>query len=150
MSRSTTQTQPQTEHPHCYVVEDYRDAWGAMLPGMLALHASNPLQDWSVESIREMLDADLAAVLLDAQEPSAFAIVQLDDSPYHPGERELFIHLAWHPGGNALTRFQADLELMARRCEAKSIRFYSCRRGMPRLVTPSGYHSRSVEFVKEL
>jgi hypothetical protein len=148
MQPSTTPTPPQTDRP--LVADDYRTVWATILPGLRALHASSELQDWSIDSVREMLEAELAVLLLDMEAAGAFAIVSIQPSPYREGDSELFIHLAWHQGADALERFQPHLEVMARRCGASQIRFYSGRAGMLPLAGRYGYSARSVEYLKEL
>lgn len=149
MSQSTTQTPPQTE-PRCVVADDHNVVWQSILPGLRALHASSELNDWTPDSVHAMLEAELAVVLLDMDTPGAFAIVSIDESPYRTRENELFVHLLWHPGGDVLERFSPHVELMARRCGATSIRFYSGRAGMLPLAERYGYQPRSVEYLKEL
>ena len=150
MQPCTTPTPPLTERQSLAIATDHREAWASILPGLQALHESSETQDWTIDGIRALLDQDLAILVVDASMPSAFAIVVIDESPYHPERSELFVHLAWHPGGDALPRFQPQLEFMARRIGASSMRFYSGRRGMLRLATRCGYAPRSVEYLKEL
>lgn len=129
---------------------DHREAWPRILPGLQALHGLSATQDWDVPSIRMMLDKDRAFLLTDAAEPSAFAICVIDAFPYDIAEKELFIYLVWHPGADAIARFQPHLEQLARTAGAKHIRFYSPRPGMLRAALHAGYVTRAVEYIKEL
>jgi hypothetical protein len=138
-------------------VEDHLKVWDRVLPGMIRLYNQDPIQDWTIDDVRSQLDRGRALLVIDDTEPSAFAVICLDESPYKsvaqpsaPKELELFLELACHPGGNAFVRFQPRLEDIARCAGAKCIRFYSRRPGMARLAATVGYVPRSVEFVKEV
>lgn len=133
-----------------FVLADHRVAWPRILPGLQALHDLGPLQDWSIASVRAMLDADRAFLLTDEADPSAFAVCMIDEYPYDSADTELFIYLVWHQGGTAIERFQPHMEQVARSAGAKHIRFYSPRIGMLRAALDAGYIARSVEYVKEL
>ena len=63
---------------------------------------------------------------------------------------ELFVYLAYHKGGNAIPRFQPELEKIARAAGARYMRFSSTRRGMLRIGPSAGYLPHSIEYVKEL
>lgn len=126
------------------------EVWARLLPGLYELHRTSPSQDWTIEDVREMLDDDMASLILADEEPGSFAIVHVQPSPLKPSELELFIFLAWHPGGEGIPRFQPQFDEMARKVNAKFIRFRSGRAGMLRLAPLFGYHARSVEYVKEI
>jgi hypothetical protein len=152
MQQSTTQTQRLTKAPlPChYRVADHREAWARILPGLEKLHAMYPDQDWSITDIRKMLDRDVALLLTDDADETAFAIVVLDDYPYADGERELFVYLLWHKGGDVIARYQAHLEAFALMSGANHIRFFTRRPAFLRVANRVGYRLRGIEFVKEL
>lgn len=132
------------------VLADHREVWPRILPGLEELHGISVTQDWDIASIRKMLDDERAFLLTDEADPSAFAVCALDAYSYDIAEKELFIYLVWHQGGDAIERFQPHLEQLARTAGAKYIRFYSPRRGMLRAATQAGYVARAVEYIKEL
>lgn len=133
-----------------YAIADHREVWARVLPGLEELHQMHREQDWDVAGIRQMLDEDTALLLVDEADNSNFAVVRFDDYPYIPGDKELYIFLVWHQGGDAITRFQPHLEDFARLGGARHMRFYSQRRAFLRVAQSFGYRPRSVEYVKEL
>jgi len=132
------------------VLPDHREVWPNILPGLEALHAMHPEQDWDIAGVRKLLDNDLAVLLVDAADPAAFFIVRFDQSPYHDGEIELFIYLAWNQGGDAQARLHPHLEMFARMGGARHIRFYSRRQAFLRVAPRLGYELRGIEYAKEL
>jgi hypothetical protein len=131
-------------------VVNHEDAWADVLPGLWALHDTHGDQDWSVGGVRQMLDEGEALLMVDDDDASGFAVLIIQNSPYHPGELELFILLMWHQGGKAVGRFCGRWVEMAHATGAKHIRFYSRRRGMGRLMAPEGFVPRAIEYVKEV
>lgn len=150
MQLCTTPTAPPIDAPaRCYVA-DHQEVWQSILPGLHALYEQEDGQDWDIEGIRKLLDSGRGLLVVDADAPTGFAVVQLDTAPHDPKAIELFVYLAFHQGGDAIARFQPHLEYMARSAKAKYMRFYSRRFGMLKLATKVGYRARSVEYVKEL
>src|SRR5262245_56557540 len=131
MQQFTSQTAPQIDDLRGlpYRVADHREAWVDIMPGLLALLARHAEADWTISGMRRLLDEDLAILLVDAEDPKAFAIVRFDDYPYADGVTELFVYLAWHRGGDAIARFQPHLEAFAQLGGATIMRFQSRRRG---------------------
>src|SRR4051794_19153965 len=136
MQRCTTQTQQQIDAAITALckVGDHREVWDQLLPGLQALHAQGA-QDWDIEGVRDLLDNEQAILLLDAADPSAFAVVQLDVHPYCAQEMELFVLLVWHQGGRAMARFSPVFDTLARTAGAQHIRFFSRRVGMLKAAT---------------
>jgi len=133
-----------------YHIADHREVWSRILPGLEEMHALHPEQNWDIDGVREMLDDDTALLLVEDEETSSFAVVRFDDYPYKPDEKELFVYLVWHQGGDAITRYQPHFEAFARLAGARHIRFHSQRRAFMRLAQRFGYRPQSVEYVKEL
>ena len=133
-----------------YHMPDHRRVWNDILPGLEALAAMHPDQDWDIEGVRHLLDTDQAILLVDNHDRSAFAIVRFDSYPYRDGKRELFVYLVWHQGGDAVDRFQPHLEAFAKLGDATYMRFYSRRPAFLRVATRIGYQLRGIEYVKEL
>ena len=152
MQLSTTPKAPQIDAVlgARYAIADHREVWERVLPGLEEMHAIHRQQDWDIAGIRQMLDEDTALLLVDEADASNFAVVRFDDYPYVPGDKELYIFLVWHQGGDAITRFQPHLEVFARLGGARHIRFYSQRRAFLRVAQSFGYQPRSIEYVKEL
>jgi hypothetical protein len=152
MQPSTSPTQQRIEHALAcrYRVADHREAWPRILPGLEKLHSQYVEQDWDIEGIRTMLDEDRALLLTDDNDDSAFAVVRLDDYVYNPDEKELYVYLLWHKGGDVIERYQPHLDFFALRCGAKFIRFYSRRPAFLRVAKRAGYQPRGIEYVKEL
>lgn len=137
------------EANHVYVAERIDCAWPHILPGLQALQRLAPC-DWDIEYIRELLDEEEAMLVLDLQDPTGFAVVELKPYKYEPRELELFVHLAYHQGGEAVERFMDKFDELAHEGGAKHVRFHSPRPGMFKLVQPHGYRWQSAEYVKEL
>lgn len=152
MQPCTTQTATQTEPPMVahYYPANHREAWNGILPGLKKLQAMYADPDWSIEGIREMLDDERAFLLVDRVDPSAFAIVRFASYPYSANDVELFVYLVWHKGGDAIERFQPQLETFARFGGANHMRFFSRRRAFLRVAQQHGYSMHGVEYVKEL
>lgn len=150
MQHSTTPTARPIDAPARCRVVDHVKAWDAILPGLHALHEQDDVQDWDVEGIRKLLDSGRGLLVTDDNDPSAFAVVQIDESPFDPAAMELFVYLVWHQGGDAIKRFQPHFEAMARAGNCKYMRFFSRRFGMLKLAAHVGYRVRSIEYVKEL
>lgn len=152
MQPCTTQTAPQINAVLAarYHMPDHRLVWPQILPGLQALAAMFEDQDWDIDGIRRMLDEDQAVLLVDDADPTGFAVVRFDDYPYRKGERELFVYLVWHQGGNAILRFQPHLEMFAQLGGAQFMRFYSRRPAFLRVATRAGYELRGIEYAKEL
>lgn len=132
------------------ILADHRELWSRILPGLEKLRAMNLTNDWSIEGLRKMLDEDLVMLLTDECESGAFAIVYIDVAKYEKTEKELFIYMVWHQGGDAIARYQPHFEVFAKHHGAKYIRFYSPRRAFLRVARRIGYQPRAIEFVKEL
>lgn len=152
MPHSTSATQRRIERVLGvrYRIADHRDVWARIVPGLQKLHAQFSEQDWDIEGIRTMLDEDRALLLTDDNDPSAFAIVRFDDYAYNPNEKELYIFLLWHKGGDVIERYQPHLDFFATRGGAKYLRFYSRRPAFLRVAKRAGYQPRGIEYVKEL
>jgi len=152
MQLSTTQTQQRIDAIfRCrYRVADHREEWARILPGLEALHAQDPQQDWDIDGIRAQLDEEMAFLLIDEDMPGAFVVARFDEYPYIRGEKELYIYLLWHEGRDVIDRFQPHLEVFAARNGAKYMRFYSQRPAFLRVAQREGYKVRGVEYVKEL
>lgn len=142
-------TAPQIESEHVFIPQRIEPAWDSILPGLQEMQQREPC-DWDIDYIRDMLDEGEAMLVLDPQDPTAFAVVELKPYKYEPDELELFVHLVYHQGGEAIERFHERMESLAREGCAKYMRFHSARPGMLRLVQPHGYHWQSAEYVKEL
>jgi hypothetical protein len=152
MQLSTTQTRQRIDRVLAcrYHLADHREEWSRILPGLEKLHAMGLSEDWSIESLRKMLDEDLAMILMDDKDPCGFAVVYVDTAKYDKKAKELFIYMVWHQGGDAIARFQPHLDQFAAHCGAKYIRFYSPRRAFLRVAKRIGYQPRAIEYVKEL
>lgn len=152
MQPSTTPTPHRIERTLAcrYRIADHREAWARVLPGLEELHKQYPDQDWDIDGIRLMLDEERALLLTDDNEPGAFAVVRFDDYAYNPDERELYVFLLWHQGGDVIERYQPHLEFFALRGGARFIRFYSRRPAFLRVALRTGYQPRGIEYVKEL
>lgn len=150
MQQSTTQKAPQTKRANRCHVANHVEVWDRVLPSMQAMHAMYAEQDWSVDTVRRMLDEGDALLVVDDDDDDAFAIVRVDLHPYDTDQTELYVYLVWHRGGDAIRRFQNHFETMARAAGARYVRFQSRRRGMFRLALKVGFLPRTVEFVKEL
>lgn len=152
MPHSTTPTQQRIERVLAcrYRIADHREAWSRILPGLEKLHSQYVEQDWDIPGIRSMLDDDHAILLTDDNDDTAFAVVRLDDYVYNPDEKELYIYLLWHKGGDVIERYQPHLEFFALLGGAKYLRFYSRRPAFLRVAKSAGYQPRGIEYVKEL
>ena len=152
MQACTTLTPPLTERVMSARLHmpDHRDVWADILPGLEELASMYCDQDWSIDSVRLMLDENRAVLLVDRDEPSAFAIARFDDYPYIAGDTELFVYLVWHEGGDAIARFQPHLEMFAHFGGAQHMRFYTRRPAFLRVAERAGYQLRGIEFVKEI
>lgn len=139
----------QIDSEHIVIPQRIDSAWNSILPGLQAMQEREPC-DWDIDYIRDMLDDGEAMLVIDPHDATAFAVVELKPYKYEPDELELFIHLVYHQGGNAIERFHERMESLAREGCAKYMRFHSARPGMLKLVQPHGYHWQSAEFVKEL
>src|SRR5262245_53562841 len=93
-------------------IGDVREAWNRILPGLKKLCAL-PALDGTIQQVRVELESDEWLLLLDAREPTAFAVACLRAYHYNPKELELFVKLAWHPGGDAFERFDDYLQSLA-------------------------------------
>lgn len=133
-----------------YHMPDHREVWADILPGLEALAAMYSDNDWSIAGVREMLDDQQAFLLVDVDDPTAFAVVRFGPYPYNETDVELFVYLVWHQGGNAVERFAPHLEVFATLGEAQHIRFYSRRPAWIRVAQRIGYRLRGIEYVKEL
>lgn len=127
-------------------VEDHRSVWVNVLPGLRALREQDDAE-WSIEGIEEMLSNGEAFLLVDEDDATAFAIVNVTT---YRDALTLLIYAMWHQSGDAVLRFHLHLEHMARAAGFKYVRFYSQRPGMARLVSRFGYRTRTTEFLKEL
>ena len=152
MQPSTTPTPQQIEHALAcrYRIADHREAWSRILPGLEELHRQHAEQNWTIDGVRDMLDEDLALMLTDDNDPSAFAIVRFDNYAYSDDEKELYVFLLWHQGGDVIERYQPHLEFFALRGGAKFIRFFSQRPAFLRVAKRAGYQPHGIEYVKEL
>lgn len=152
MLQSTSQIQQRIDRVlSCRLrLADYREAWPRVLPGLEELAAMRLADDWSIESLRGMFDEDLAMLLTDEEDASAFVVVWFDAAKYDKNERELYVYLVWHNGGDAIDRFQPHLEAFAEHYGAKYMRFYSPRRAFLRVAARHGYKACAIEYVKEL
>lgn len=139
----------QIDSEHIVIPQRIDSAWNSILPGLQAMQEREPC-DWDIDYIRDMLDDGEAMLVVDPHDATAFAVVELKPYKYEPDELELFVHLVYHRGGNAIERFHERMESLAREGCAKYMRFHSARPGMLKLVQPHGYHWQSAEFVKEL
>ena len=133
-----------------YHIADHSAVWPDIAPGLEELHAAHAEQDWSPLSVRQMLDDDMAVLLVDDDDPTAFAVVFFGPYPYNIDHTELNVFLVWHKGGNAIEKFQPHLEVFARLGGAKYMRFYSRRAAFLRVAQRAGYELRGIEYVKEL
>lgn len=133
-----------------YHIADHCAVWSDIAPGLDALHEMHPDQDWSPIDVRRMLDEDLAVLLVDDDDPTAFAIVYFGKYPYIEDRTELNVFLVWHKGGDAIERFQPHLEVFAQLGGAQHMRFYSRRAAFIRVAQRAGYELHGLEFVKEL
>jgi hypothetical protein len=152
MQQSTTLNPRQTDRlADCrFRLADHRVVWPRVLPGLETLHAMHDEQEWTVASVRKMLDNDLAMLLTDDDDPAAFAVVILQPYPYAEKASELFVYLLWHQGGDVIMRYQPHLEAFAAKIGAKYIRFYSRRAAFLRVASRVGYKMRGIEYAKEL
>jgi len=152
MQACTTPNQQQIDRvaPARFYVPNHRAVWADILPGLEQLASMYSDKDWSIDGVRHMLDKDRAALLVDREDASAFAIVRFDDYPYIEGDIELFVYLVWHKGGDAIARFQPHLEIYAQLGGAKYMRFYTRRRGFIRVAQRAGYLPHNIEYVKEI
>jgi len=152
MQPSISQTPRQTDRRLAchYRIADHREVWERVLPGLERLYEMHEHQDWNIESVRKMLDDDLAMLLTDDADPSAFAVVILQPHPYAENENELFVYLLWHKGGDVIARYQPHLDAFATMIGAKHIRFFSRRLAFLRVAARTGYVMRSIEYSKEL
>lgn len=133
-----------------FYLPDHRDVWTDIVPGLEDLLAQRSDNDWSVDSIRRMLDDDLAILMVDVADPTGFAVVRFGEHPYRPDETEMFVHIIYHQGGDAFARWHAHFEIFARHGGARYMRFYSLRPAFVRIAQRIGYTPRAVEYVKEL
>jgi hypothetical protein len=133
----------------CFLA-NHEQVWESVLPGLQAMYSRGEGHDWDVAQVRAMLDEGVWLLICDVNDPTAFAVIEIDHSPYHDDAIEFFVVLAYHRGGNAIARFQPQLELVARNAGARFMRFRSRRRGMLKIATRVGYCPRSVEYEKEL
>ncbi|HEY5758087.1 MAG TPA: hypothetical protein VIU34_19810 [Steroidobacter sp.] len=106
------------------------------------------MQDWDIEGVHALLEKGSAMLIVDDVDKSAFAVLQLQASPYDPDALELFGLVSRDRWGHG--RIWEYIDEAALFSGAKYIRFYSQRRGMARLATAAGYVARSVEYVKEV
>lgn len=152
MQQSTSPTPQRIERALAcrYRIADHREVWSRVLPSLEELHKQYPDQDWDIDGIRAMLDEDRAIMLTDDNDPSAFAVVRFDEYPYIPDEKELYVFLLWHQGGDVIERYQPHLEFFALLGGARFIRFYSRRPAFLRVASRAGYQPRGIEYVKEL
>lgn len=152
MQHSTTQIQPQIRRSESerFYLPDHRDVWDDIVPGLEKLLAQHPDNDWSVDSVRKMLDDDIAVLMVDEADPTSFAVVRFGDYPYREGEREMFVHIIWCQTGNAFARWYPHFEMFANYAGARHMRFYSRRTAFLRIAKRLGYEPRSIEYVKEL
>lgn len=152
MQPCTTPTQPQIRRCESerFYLPDHRDVWTDIVPGLEDLLTRHPDNDWSVESIRTMLDDDLALLMVDEADPTSFAVVRFDDYPYKDDEREMFVHIIYCQTGNAFARWYPHFEVFARHAGAKHMRFYARRRAFLKIAHDLGYTTRAIEYVKEL
>ena len=133
-----------------YHVANHREEWAAVVPGLEEMEKMNSQRDWSIKTIRDMLDDGTALLLVDDDDPSAFAVVRFDSYPYSIGDTELYVFLVWHQGGDAIEKFEPHFQAFARIGGAKYIRFFSRRPAWLRVAPRVGYHVGGVEYVKEL
>lgn len=152
MLQSTTPAPPKTNGTVSgrFRIVEPGDVWEHVLPGLTECYNAHELRNWDIEGVRDLLDDGSYMLIVDSADPRDFAIVRLNESPYHDDDMEMFVLLAYHKHNEFKTEFGPQLEIIARVAGAKHIRFYSRRRGMLRHAMSAGFTPLAIEYVKEL
>lgn len=131
-----------------YAVQDIDEAWSAIKHGVDAvIEMVSP--DWNAEQLYERLKRHRAFLFMDSSDPTSFVVLEDYRCPYR-GVLVLFVLAAYNKTGNAIDRYQGEIEQIAREAGCKEVEFSSPRRAFERVAAKHGYKVDTVTYRKEI
>jgi hypothetical protein len=126
---------------------DIRDEWDLVRPGLEEVYASTH-PDWRPEDIYACCVMGACQLFL-LGDTGGFIITQDKPQPFR-SDKTLLVWIAHDKSGIAADTYIKQVEALAVDRGCVAVEFWSCRRGMNRLMSKHGYRMYSVVYMKEV
>jgi hypothetical protein len=127
---------------------DIRDVWDIIVDGLREV-AQKTDAEWRPEDIYHSVLSGKSFLFMDSSDPQSFVVLSEYAHPYL-SSRVLVVDIAYNKTGDAIDRYQAEMEEIAKEAGAKYLEFSSPRAGFKRVADRHGYEAVCTTYRKTL
>ena len=127
---------------------DIRDVWDAIVDGLREVKEKTDAE-WRPEDIYHSVLSGKSFLFMDSSDPASFVVLSEYTHTYL-SSRVLVCDIAWNKTGDAIDRYQGELEEIAREAGAKYLEFSSPRIGFKKVAERHGYETVCTIYRKSI
>ena len=127
---------------------DIREAWPIVWEGLQEV-ASLTDAEWIPEDIYDAVVAGKAFLFMDSSDKESFLVLSQYRHPYLNRD-VLIVDVAYNKTGDAIARYQPEIEELAKASKSSYIEFSSPRAGFKRVAAKHGYETVCTIYRKTL
>lgn len=127
---------------------DIRDVWDVIVDGLREVKEKTDAE-WRPEDIYHSVLSGKSFLFMDSSDAESFVVLSEYKHSYL-GERVLVCDIAWNKTGDAIDRYQPQLEEIALEAGAKYLEFSSPRIGFKKVAEKHGYDTVCTIYRKPL
>lgn len=127
---------------------DIRKVWDRVVDGLREV-AHQTDAEWRPEDIYHAVLSGKSFLFMDSSDPESFVVLNEYKHPYL-AERVMIVDIAYNRTGDAIDRYQEQMEDIAREAGCAFIEFSSPRMGFKRVAEKHGYETVCTIYRKKL
>lgn len=116
---------------------DVREVWDVIVDGLREVKQKTDAE-WRPEDVYHSILKGESFLFMDSSDPESFVVLSEYKHQYL-SERVLVCDIAWNKTGDAIDRYQSELEELAIQSGAKYLEFSSPRLGFKKVADKHGY-----------
>lgn len=127
---------------------DIRKVWDAISDAMKEVaHITDA--EWRPEDVYHSVVSGKSFLFMDSSDSQSFVVLSEYAHPYL-SEKVLTVDIAYNKTGNAIDRYQSEIEDIAREAGCSFIEFSTPHEGLKRVVEKHGYETICTTYRKKL
>lgn len=127
---------------------DIRKVWDRVVDGLREV-AHQTDAEWRPEDIYHAVLSGKSFLFMDSSDPESFVVLNEYTHPYL-AERVMIVDIAYNKTGDAIDRYQDQMEDIAKEAGCAFIEFSSPRMGFKRVAEKHGYETICTIYRKKL